>query len=274
MTTGTLLLGAVAYDQKVVRIWDGFRRWFLERNLPLDYLLYSNYDRQVDDLLNGHLDLAWNSPLAWLQARRGAAAAGTVVRPLAMRDTDQGLTSVIVVRTDSPYASLDDLAGSLVGTGATDSPQATLLPLAYLAERGIDVRSRHHDIGVGLHGDHIGGERDAARALANGAVDAAAMLDANHLLFSKEGTLQPGTTRILAQTQPYDHCNLTATDRAPDALVDRFTRLLLGMSYADPVIRELFDLEGLNEWRPGRDSEYAALDDAANRFGFYERPTG
>ena len=51
---------------------------------------------------------------------------------------------------------------------------------------------RRFEVGVGLHGDHIGGERDAARALAAGEVDAACMIDANHLLFSREGTLPRG----------------------------------------------------------------------------------
>ena len=37
---------------------------------------------------------------------------------------------------------------------------------------------------VGKHGDHIGGERDAVRALLRGAADAACMIDANHLIFA------------------------------------------------------------------------------------------
>ena len=59
----TLLMGAVAYDPKVVTIWDGFRRWFAEQDFGFDYVLYSNYERQVEDLIAGHVDAAWNSPL-------------------------------------------------------------------------------------------------------------------------------------------------------------------------------------------------------------------
>ena len=102
MMSDVLLLGAVAYDPKVVRIWNGFRAWFAEHDLALDYVLYSNYERQVDDLLAGRIHLAWNSPLAWVRAARAAPVAGIQVSPLAMRDTDQDLTSVVVVRADSP----------------------------------------------------------------------------------------------------------------------------------------------------------------------------
>ena len=32
----TLLMGAVAYDPKVVIIWDGFRQYFAEQGLDFD----------------------------------------------------------------------------------------------------------------------------------------------------------------------------------------------------------------------------------------------
>src|SRR5260370_36052690 len=72
-----------------------------------------------------------------------------------MRDSDRDLTSVVVVRADSPVTSVAGLAGRVVGTGAVDSPQATLIPLRLLD--GIDVTVRRFVVGVGLHGDHIGG---------------------------------------------------------------------------------------------------------------------
>src|SRR5206468_2837723 len=75
----TLLLGAVAYDPKVVTIWTGFREWFLRHDFPFDYVLYSHYERQVDELLAGHIHVAWNSPLAWVRARRLASAQGVEV---------------------------------------------------------------------------------------------------------------------------------------------------------------------------------------------------
>ncbi|MFN6192403.1 MAG: hypothetical protein ACK5BN_01100, partial [Planctomycetota bacterium] len=87
--TGTLLLGAVAYDPKVVTIWDGFQRWFAARGLPFDYVLYTNYERQVEQHFAGAFHVAWNSPLAWLQAQRVARARGRDCRAVAMRDTDQ-----------------------------------------------------------------------------------------------------------------------------------------------------------------------------------------
>ena len=262
-------MGAVAYDPKVVTIWDGFRTWFRDQGLDFDYVLYSNYERQVEELVAGRIQAAWNSPLAWVRSARQAPGA----RALVMRDTDQDLTSVVVVRADSDIASVADLAGRTVAVGAVDSPQATLIPLSFLrgaAPGAGNVKLRRFDVGVGLHGDHIGGERDAARALAGGQVDAACMIDANHLLFVREGTLAGGSTRVLAQTDAYDHCNMTVLDGEADTAVERFGDLLLSMSYADPTVRPLLDLEGLTEWRRGRTSGYAALERAVDETGFYD----
>jgi ABC-type phosphate/phosphonate transport system substrate-binding protein len=266
----TLVLGAVAYDPKVVTIWDGFQAWFGKHGLPFDYVLYSNYERQVAGQLAGECHVAWNSPLAWIEAERAAGLGGTRARAVAMRDTDRDLTSIVVVRADGPVRSLRDLTGRVVAVGAADSPQATLLPLLHLAEAGVepgrDFEVQRHDVLVGKHGDHVGGEREAAQALIAGRADAACMIDGNHLAFSNEGTIPAGSTRVLARTAPYDHCNMTVLDDAPGELVERFTSLLLGMSWDDPEVRPLLEMEGLKKWLPGRTTGYAPLNRAVDRF--------
>jgi phosphonate transport system substrate-binding protein len=265
-----LIMGAVAYDQKVVPIWDGFQQYFRARGLEFDYVLYSNYERQVEAHVRGHVHIAWNSPLAWLQAERVAKGIGRRAQAICMRDTDRGLTSIILVRSDSGVDTISDLTGKIVAVGAGDSPQATLIPLSYLAEQGLepdeDFQVKMFDLLSGKHGDHIGGERDAVRALIRGDADAACILDANRLAFAREGTIPGGATRILAQTPAYDHCNFTVFDDAPPEPVARFRDLLLSMSYSDADVRPLLDLEGLKQWVPGRVSGYTQLAAAVDRF--------
>jgi ABC-type phosphate/phosphonate transport system substrate-binding protein len=267
----TLILGAVAYDQKVVAIWDGFQQYFRTRGLSFDYVLYSNYERQVEAHVRGHIDVAWNSPLAWLQTERLAGALGRKARAICMRDTDRDLHSIILVRSDSAIATLGDLRGKAVAVGAHDSPQATLIPLSYLADHGMephrDFEVKAFDLLAGKHGDHIGGERDAVRALLRGQADAACLIDSNHLAFAREGTVPRGATRVLARTAAYDHCNFTALDGGPAELIERFRTLLLAMSYGDPEVRPLLDLEGLKQWVDGRVTGYSALATAVGRFG-------
>jgi phosphonate transport system substrate-binding protein len=277
MTQNTLLLGAVAYDPKVVDIWDGFRTYFEERGLGFDYVLYTNYERQVEALVRGHIDVAWNSPLAWLQSKRIAAKIGQRAEAICMRDTDRDLVSVIVSREGGAIRNIDDLKGRRVAVGAKDSPQATLIPLYHLAQNGLEP---HRDFEVvlfdrlvGKHGDHIGGERDAARALLRGDCDAACLIDGNLLLFAQEGTLPAGSVRALVTTPEYDHCNFTVLESRMSTPVELFRELLLAMSYEDPNVRRLLDLEGLKRWLPGRTAGYELLSRAVDRFGYLDEFT-
>jgi ABC-type phosphate/phosphonate transport system substrate-binding protein len=129
---------------------------------------------------------------------------------------------------------------------------------------------RRFDVVVGLHGDSIGGERDAARALVAGKVVAACMVGGNHLVFGAEGTLPAGTTTVIGQTDRFDHCNMTVRADGPRDAIARFNELLLGMSYGEAELRPLLDLEGLKTWEEGRTSGYGLLDAAASETGFYD----
>lgn len=270
----TLVMGAVTYAPKVITIWEGFKTWFSERGLDFDFVLYSNYERQVEAQFSGDIHLAWNSPLAWVRAERIARARGLKVEAIAMRDTDQDLSSVLVVRSRDGATELGGLAGLRVGFGAIDSPQATLIPLDHLRQAGLvagrDYTARRFDVLGGKHGDHIGGEREAAQALIAGEIDAAWMIDGNYQAFANEGLLPSGATRVLARTGLFDHCNFTVSPGAPAEAIARFSELLFGMSWDDPAVRPLLELEGLRAWRPGRTSGYALLDRAVDDEAFYD----
>ncbi|HJV01622.1 MAG TPA: PhnD/SsuA/transferrin family substrate-binding protein [Burkholderiaceae bacterium] len=274
--TKPLMMGAVAYAPKVVTIWEGFKEYFRRNGFEFDYILYSNYERQVEAQFDGSIALAWNSPLAWVRAERMARARGQQVRAIAMRDSDCDLTSVLVTRNDaSAPATLDALAGKTIGFGAIDSPQARLIPLDHLRQHGLlagrDFTAKRFDILGGKHGDHIGGERDAALALMAGEIDAAWMIDGNHMAFSREGILPASATRILTRTGAFDHCNFTVSPGAPEAAIARLTELLLAMRWDDPEVRPLLELEGLKAWLPGRTSGYDALIRATDDEHFYDQ---
>ena len=276
MTTGAaaapktgLTIGAVAYEPRVVTIWDGLSRWLSQAGVPTEYVLYQTYEQQVAALLAGHIDVAWNSPLAWLETERQAEAIGRKARAIAMRDSDRDLRSVVVVRAESTLHTPTDLQGKRVGVGAIDSPQATLLPLYRLVNANVMPVPVCFDVSTGRHGDVLDGERAAAQALADGDVDAACMMDSNLLLFALEGVLPGGMPRVVAQTEPYDCRCLTVLDSVDvssgtDVLVEKLHDLLMEMDYNDPELRAIFDLEGLRAWKPGRTSGYVQLAQAVD----------
>src|SRR5262245_34742481 len=115
-----ILVGAVAYDARVVPIWEGMRDYFRATGPEIDYVLYSNYDRQVQALLAGHIDIAWNTNLAWAKVNH---LTGGACRVLAMRDVDAAFTTVLAARKDLPITSPADLRGRRVALGSADSVQ-------------------------------------------------------------------------------------------------------------------------------------------------------
>jgi hypothetical protein len=75
MKPAPILIGAVAYDQRVVPIWEGMRDYFRDAGVPIDYVLFSHYDRQVEALLTGQIDVGWNTNLAWVKVVRRTGGA-------------------------------------------------------------------------------------------------------------------------------------------------------------------------------------------------------
>ena len=72
----TIWVGAVAYDPKVVTIWEGMRRYFHEEaHLPVEVVLFQSYEAQVAALLASpgeplpRIDIGWNTNLAYHPGR-------------------------------------------------------------------------------------------------------------------------------------------------------------------------------------------------------------
>src|SRR6266851_4591775 len=89
-----LWLGAVAYDPKVVTIWEGMRTYLRdEAHLDLEVVLYLSYEAQVEALLAGKIDIGWNTNLAYLQCEDFS---GGRTSAIAMRDADLGWKSLVI----------------------------------------------------------------------------------------------------------------------------------------------------------------------------------
>src|SRR3954464_15911226 len=115
-----LMVGAVVYDPKVVPIWKGIRTYFADAPVGMDFVLFSNYEAQVEALLAGRIDVGWNTNLAYVQTHR---ATGGECRVLAMRDTDVAFFSTLIGRTGE-LESASNLSGKPPAPRATDSEQA------------------------------------------------------------------------------------------------------------------------------------------------------
>jgi len=266
-----LRVGAVMYDPKVSVIWEIIRDFFDSQQSSIDVAFYNTYEAQVDALLDRSIDIAWNSPLAWVDAQRRS---GNGCRAIAMRDTDRDRMSYFVARRGGPVRSLADLATRTLATGASDSPQATLIPLGRLRREGLtpgaDVTVKRFDVLVGKHGDHVGGEREAFECLKKGDAAACTMLDLNWAGWTRDGTIDSSEFAVIAETQRFDHCVFTVRQDLDRVAAQRWLNALFAMRYDDPSHREMMDLEGLKAWLPGRTTGFGALTAAVASERFFE----
>jgi len=258
-----LLVGSVAYSPNVVTIWEGIRDYFAGSEAPMDFVLFSNYERQVDALLAGTVDIAWNTNVAYVRTFRRTDGR---CRALAMRDTDLTFRTLLVGRAGSGLEDLASLAGRRVALGSRDSGQARILPLHYLAEAGLgpsDVELVLFDTDVGKHGDTGRSDLDALRAVVDDTADVAAVGITTWEAL-QAGDLAPDAFEVIWTSPEYCHCNFTALDTVPTDQLDRWVAHLLVMSWDDPAQRRILEMEGLKRWvRPeldGYQSLFAAMD--------------
>ena len=264
-----LIVGAVAYTPNVVPIWEGIRDYFTDSPAPMDFVLFSNYGRQVDALIAGHIDIAWNTNLAWV---RTVLQTNNACRALAMRDTDLAFATVLVTRPGSGMHNLADLKGRRLALGSRDSAQAAILPVHYLYQAGLDgtVELLRIDSDLGKHGDTGRSELDAIRAVLDERADAAAIGITTWEAIGRD-ELMPGALEEFWRSPAYCHCNFTALDRLPTDRSEPWVEHLLAMSWDNPDHRRILELEGLRTWVRPQLGGYACLFDAVAQQGIPAR---
>jgi ABC-type phosphate/phosphonate transport system substrate-binding protein len=83
-------------------------------------VIYSNYDALVEAFVRREIDLAWNTPLAYVKTKRRLQGVCQVV---AMRDVDVNFTTHFITQSNSAIATVQDLKGKRVDLGSRRSMQ-------------------------------------------------------------------------------------------------------------------------------------------------------
>lgn len=277
----TIWVGAVAYDPKVVSIWEGMRRYFHdEAHVPVEVVLFQSYEMQVAALLASHdaplprIDIAWNTNLAYIQSD---AWSDRRCRPIAMRDTDVGWMTKIVAVAGGPVARLADLKNRTLALGSRDSGHAAILPVYFLQGEGLaegkDYQTLRFNTDLGKHGDTGTSESEVIRAVLDGRADAGAIGSPFWNAVRSERLVPEGALTEIWSSRPYNHCMFTARSDLDSALEQRFAKALFGMSYENPTHRPVLEAEGLRQWITPQLEAYAELREASAQQGFLTRPS-
>lgn len=187
-------------------------------------------------LAGGAYDFAYISPYTYTVVHRGPAAYTAFAK-----EKDRKLTGIVVVRQDSPYGDLKQLAGKTVAFPSTMAIAASIIPRAHFESRGIPVTpvyvSSHESVYLavakGLH-PAGGGVRRTFDTLA-----------------------EPvrGQLRILWTTPGYTPHPFAAHRRVPGPVVQRLRDAMIGMS-GDPSAKLLLDRVAIAGFAAATDAEY------------------
>jgi phosphonate transport system substrate-binding protein len=266
-----IVTAAVCSAPHVKQVWQGFKDYFVSRGFPYDYVLFDDYGPLIAALLDGSVDLSWNSPLSFVATRRFGQHLGMQIRGIAMRDTDLDVQTSFIVRARSRIFSLPQLRDRTIGLSGPFAPEDTLLPLEFLDRHGLrperDFTRVMFDLRGSLSGPLPLSIHAALDALLAGHIDACC-LRADHLeRFSKNYPAAAQQCREIARTDLYDLGIFATRSGAEHPLTEAFVQCLLEMSYDDPDVRPLFDLENLRRWVPGRETGFDALTRAIALYG-------
>lgn len=212
---------------------------------PVTVRVGRNYAEHVEAAGMDALDVAYMGPVPYVRMveRHGR-------KPLLARQEVDGqpwLRGEIVVRSDSPIASLAQLRGKRFAFGDPESTMSHVVPARMLGAAGVPERDLAH---VGFLGAH----RNVALAVLAGDYDAGAIKDEVFREYAPRGLRSIATSPRVP-----DHLFVVSARLAPD-LVDtlRAALLALGDSARGRAILEAVH-PGMSALAPVRDSDYDAL---------------
>ncbi len=166
----------------------------------------------------------------------GHKVMGDKITPVGLDETQDGSTgyySVIVVKTDSPYHTLQDLKGKVLAWADPNSTSGYAVPLYFMKKAGIDPASffsatpfsGSHELGVvGV----VNGTFDAA------ADDAISDTRSNALRMEAKGMVPKGSTRIIWKSGLIPNGPYVMRTDLPTDLKAAFTAALMSASKDAP----------------------------------------
>jgi len=193
---------------------------------PAELLLQADYAHTNALLKEGACDVALICTYAFVKAREEAG-----VQSIAVPVVDGEVTyrSLLVVRADSPYRVLTDLAGKRFASADEMSTTGWLFPAVSLLDQGENPTSFFSShLLTGSHDRSLAAvvERDA---------DGTAI---HSLVFQRAPKALRDSVRIIARSPPYGMPSVVVPSTTSEALLERLRSVLLN-AHSDPIGKEI-----------------------------------
>jgi phosphonate transport system substrate-binding protein len=241
---------------------------YLEQQLDVSVELFvaADYAGVVAALAGERIDMAYLGGLTYVQAEQQVPLTPLVTE--VDRETGTGrYLSAIVVRDDSPYATVADLvaAGGTVAFGDVSSTSGSLYPRMMLVDAGVDCDAQRVDECPPLERVYFTGGHDAAAlAVVGGEADAAGLeLRILHRM-EREGTVEQGALRVIDQREVQGYPWVMRTALGAQAVAE-VTDAFLAID--DPA---LLDLLRAQRYEPVAAADYDEIRQRGAELGLLE----
>ncbi len=243
-------IGILSGENEKDRIqrYQAFRRYMAKTlGVKVDIFTASSYAGVMQAMAADQIEFAFYGSSsyagAWKEMEGG-------VIPLVSRVLSNGSTgyySVVVVRTDSPYNSLDDLKGKTLAFADPNSTSGYAVPYYNLKKIGYDPETFFGSI------PFSGAHETGVLGVYNRQYDAAATniksKTAGHpQRMAEKGMIEPGTIKWIWQSPEITSGPFTARSNLPQDLIDDATLALVRIGCEDPEAFDAMKTKGQIGW--------------------------
>lgn len=143
----------------------------------VDLKVAVDFKGALKDIEHGITQFCFMTPSTYIEANKQA---GVQVLVTALRDGNPFQHSVVVAKSDSNIASIEDIKGHSFAFGDPHSTSSHIVPRGMLLEAGIDIKDL-------LYYNYLGHHDDVAKAVLKGDFDAGAVMESTALKYKDMG---------------------------------------------------------------------------------------
>lgn len=220
-----------------------------ETGITTELVITTNYKDLLSKFRNGQIDVAKFGAVTYLKAHKESAA-----QPLVTRDIDLLFTSVVLVRKESPFRSLQDLQNKPFAFGSKLSTSGHLMPRSYFAENGIQPETYFSEI------KYSGAHDKTAYMVRDRQVDAGVM-NANiaRSMFG-DGRLSSSEVRIIWESPQYIDYVWARQKDLPGETVAVLKDAFISLDKGNPAHNLILKKLGANYYLAARHQSFSTLE--------------
>lgn len=250
--------GTISSEQENVALarHEGFAKYMTARlGVPVRVFKGTDYAAVIEALRANTAEFAYLGPAAYARARE---VIGERIEPVALTLDDtggRGYFSIIVVKADSPYQTVEDLRGRSLAYADPNSTSGYQVPVYFLRKQGIDPARFFSR--TGFAGNHEQG----VTAMLNGTFDAAATHHTNERRGNiprmvEKGLIPAGSTRTIWQSGLIPNSPFVVRMDLPEEMRRLWTEALLEFETAEPEAFRAYSAGTAQGIVPARHEDY------------------